>query len=181
MADPSQTVRTAIAERHGVPTHPTLDALLAERLDAVVVAVPDALHADTVLAGLDAGLHVFCEKPLCFTNRESAEIARRRDAAGRVVQVGYMKRFDPNYQAALDFLPADGRGLRYVSVEVSDPDSWPFVGHRPLTRADDVPAELADDLRPASGRRRPRRSERRSTAMTCAATPTRSCRASSTP
>ena len=58
-----------------------------------------------------------------------------------------MKRFDPNYQAALDFLPADGRGLRYVSVEVSDPDSWPFVGHRPLTRADDVPAELADDLR----------------------------------
>ena len=58
-----------------------------------------------------------------------------------------MKRFDPNYQAALDFLPADGRGLRYVSVEVSDPDSWPFVDHRPLTRADDVPAELADDLR----------------------------------
>ena len=58
-----------------------------------------------------------------------------------------MKRFDPNYQAALELLPADGRGLRYVSVEVSDPDSWPFVGHRPLVRADDVPAELADDLR----------------------------------
>jgi predicted dehydrogenase len=147
VADPSQTVRTAIAERHGVPTHPTLDELLAERPDAVVVAVPDALHADTVLGGLDAGLHVFCEKPLCFTDREAAEIARRRDASGRVVQVGYMKRFDPNYQAALDFLPADGRGLRYVSVEVSDPDSWPFVGHRPLTRADDLPAELAEDLR----------------------------------
>src|SRR4029078_8398915 len=32
-------------------------------------------------------------------------------------------------------------------VEVSDPDSWPFVGHRPLVRADDVPAELGDDLR----------------------------------
>ena len=147
VADPSATVRAAIGERHGVATHETLDGLLADRLDALVVAVPDALHADAVLAGLGAGLHVFCEKPLCFTQREAREIAERRDAAGRVVQVGYMKRFDPNYEAALELLPADGRGLRYVSVEVSDPDSWPFVGHRPLVRADDVPAELGDDLR----------------------------------
>jgi predicted dehydrogenase len=147
VADPSQTVRAAIAERHGVGTHATLDGLLAERLDALVVAVPDALHGETVLAGLAAGLHVFCEKPLCFTERESGEIARCRDAAGRVVQVGYMKRFDPNYVAALELLPAGGRGLRYVSVEVSDPDAWPFVGHRPLVRGDDVPAELLDDLR----------------------------------
>jgi len=147
VADPSATVRAAISERHGVATHETLDGLLADRLDALVVAVPDALHADAVLTGLGAGLHVFCEKPLCFTQREAREIAERRDAAGRVVQVGYMKRFDPNYEAALELLPADGRGLRYVSVEVSDPDSWPFVGHRPLVRADDVPADLGDDLR----------------------------------
>ena len=58
-----------------------------------------------------------------------------------------MKRFDPNYQAALDLLPEDGRSLRYISVEVSDPDSWPFVAHRPLTRGDDLPAALGDDLR----------------------------------
>jgi len=147
IADPSATVRAAIGERHGVATHETLDSLLEERLDALVVAVPDALHADAVLAGLGAGLHVFCEKPLCFTDREAREIAERRDAAGRIVQVGYMKRFDPNYEAALEQVPADGRGLRYVSVEISDPDSWPFVGHRPLVRADDVAPELVDDLR----------------------------------
>jgi predicted dehydrogenase len=147
VADPSATVRAAIGERHGVATHETLDSLLRAPLSALVVAVPDALHVDAVLAGLDAGLHVFCEKPLCFTEREAREIAERRDAAGRIVQVGYMKRFDPNYEAALEQLPADGQGLRYVSVEVSDPDSWPFVGHRPLVRADDVAPELVDDLR----------------------------------
>ena len=147
VADPSATVRAAIGARHGVATHETLDELLAGPLDALVVAVPDALHADAVLSGLAAGLHVFCEKPLCFTEREAREIAARRDDAGRVVQIGYMKRFDPNYEAAVDLLPADGEGLRYVSVEVSDPDSWPFVGHRPLVRSDDVPAELVDDLR----------------------------------
>ena len=55
--------------------------LLELALDALVVAVPDPLHADTVLAGLDAGLHVFCEKPLCFTEREAAAIIERRDRA----------------------------------------------------------------------------------------------------
>jgi predicted dehydrogenase len=147
VADPSARVRAAIAERHGVPVFETAGALLQEPLDAVVVAVPDPLHASTVLAALDAGLHVFCEKPLCFTDAEGAAIAAARDRSGRVVQVGYMKRYDPNYEAALDLLPEGGEGLRYISVEVSDPDSWPFVAHRPLTRPDDVPAALVDDAR----------------------------------
>jgi hypothetical protein len=147
VADPSQRVRAEVGERHGVPTVPDMDRLLALPLDALLVALPDPLHADAVLAGLGAGLHVFCEKPLCFTEAEAAAIADKRDATGRVVQVGYMKRFDPNYEAALDLLPEGGGGLRYISVEVSDPDSWPFVDHRPLLRPDDVPAELIADCR----------------------------------
>jgi predicted dehydrogenase len=147
IADPSPKVRAALAERYGVTTHPDLESALGDDLDALVVAVPDPLHADTVIAGLDAGLHVFCEKPLCFTEREAAAIIERRDRHGLVVQVGYMKRFDPNYQAALELLPEGGRGLRYISVEVNDPDSWPFVDHRPLVRPDDLPAELIEDTR----------------------------------
>jgi predicted dehydrogenase len=147
VADPSAIVRAAMAERHGVRGFATAAELMAEPLDAVLVAVPDPLHATTVLAALEAGLHVFCEKPLCFTEAEGAAIAAARDRAGRVVQVGYMKRFDPNYEAALAYLPAGGEGLRYIAVEVSDPDSWPFVAHRPLVRADDVPADLIADTR----------------------------------
>jgi predicted dehydrogenase len=147
VADPSLHVRSAIADRYGVPVFGTAPELLEEGLDAVVVAVPDPLHATTVLAALAAGAHVFCEKPLCFTEAEAAAIADARDRTGRVVQVGYMKRYDPNYEAALDLLPEGGEGLRYISVEVSDPDSWPFVAHRPLTRPDDVPAALVEDAR----------------------------------
>jgi Oxidoreductase family, NAD-binding Rossmann fold len=147
VADPSVVVRAAIRERHGVPGYGTAAELMSQPLDAILVAVPDPLHAQTVLDALAAGLHVFCEKPLCFTEAEAAAIAAARDRAGRVVQVGYMKRFDPNYEAALAYLPAGGKGLRYISVEVSDPDSWPFVAHRPLTRPDDVPAELIADTR----------------------------------
>lgn len=146
IADPSAHVRAAVAERCGVRAHAALPDLLAEQLDALVVAVPDPLHSDAVLAGLDAGLHVFCEKPLCYTEREAQAIGERRDRAGRVVQVGYMKRFDPNYEAALGLLPAGGAGLRYISVEVSDPDSWPFVAHRPLVRADDLDPAMGAQL-----------------------------------
>jgi predicted dehydrogenase len=147
VADPSAHVRDAVAERHGIVAVEALPDLLELGLDALLVATPDPLHAGTVVAGLDAGLHVFCEKPLCYTEGEAAEIIERRDRQGLVVQVGYMKRFDPNYEAALDMLPEGGEGLRYISVEVSDPDSWPFVAHRPLLRADDVPAALVDDAR----------------------------------
>ncbi len=147
VADPSARVRAAIADRHGVQAFETAAELLAAPLDAVLVAVPDPLHGATVLAALAAGLHVFCEKPLCFTEAEAAAIVAARDRTGRVVQVGYMKRFDPNYEAALTYLPAGGEGLRYISVEVSDPDSWPFVAHRPLVRPDDVPADLIADTR----------------------------------
>jgi predicted dehydrogenase len=147
VADPSPRVRAAIVARHGIAAVESVQDLLALGLDAMLVATPDPLHAATVLAGLDAGLHVFCEKPLCYTEREAAEIIDRRDRAGTVVQVGYMKRFDPNYEAALELLPDGGRGLRYISVEVSDPDSWPFVAHRPLLRPDDVPDSLVDDAR----------------------------------
>jgi hypothetical protein len=125
----------------------TAAELLGAPLDAVLVAVPDPLHGATVLSALAAGLHVFCEKPLCFTESEGAAIAAARDRAGKVVQVGYMKRFDPNYEAALGFLPRGGEGLRYISVEVADPDSWPFVAHRPLVRPDDVPPDLIAETR----------------------------------
>ncbi|HYW29813.1 MAG TPA: Gfo/Idh/MocA family oxidoreductase [Gaiellales bacterium] len=147
VADPSAHVRAAIAERHATTAVPTLDDLLALELDALLVATPDPLHPGAVIAGLDAGLHVFSEKPLCYTQSDAEEIIRRRDATGLVVQVGYMKRFDPNYEAMLAVLPEGGRGLRYISVDVNDPDSWPFVDHRPLLRPDDVPAGLIEDAR----------------------------------
>jgi len=147
IADPSQHVREAVAARYAVAAHADVEDLLAEGLDAALVAVPDPLHAATVLRALEAGLHVFCEKPLCYTDRDYAEIAAQRDARRLVVQVGYMKRYDPNYEAALDLLPEGGHGLRYISVDVSDPDAWPFIDHRPLARADDVPAALIEEGR----------------------------------
>ena len=147
VADPSARARKFVAERFGVPVHDDLGALLRVGLDAIVVATPDFLHKDVVLEALSAGLHVFCEKPLCYAVADAVSIQQARDRARRIVQVGYMKRFDPSYEAALALLPDGGKGLRYISVEVHDPDAWPFTAHHAHARGNDIPASLIEEGR----------------------------------
>jgi predicted dehydrogenase len=140
--DPSATVRAFIAKEYGVATFESLDAVMALALDAVVIASPDPLHHEQILAALARGLHVFCEKPLCYSVSDIDDVVAARDKAGKVLQVGYMKRFDPSYEAALLHLPGTAKTLRYISVEVNDPDAWPFIRHHAWCRGEDVPAGL---------------------------------------
>jgi predicted dehydrogenase len=59
-----------------------------------------------------------------------------------VVQIGYMKRFDPSYEEALEVLPGDGQRLRYVSVEVNEADAAYHMAQHPSRKSDDVPAAV---------------------------------------
>jgi myo-inositol 2-dehydrogenase/D-chiro-inositol 1-dehydrogenase len=73
---------------------------------AVLVASPDATHAELVLACLAADKPVLCEKPLAASAEECLKIVAAEAALGRtLVQVGFMRRFDPAYvemKATLD-------------------------------------------------------------------------------
>jgi predicted dehydrogenase len=146
VADPSATVREAIADRYGVPNEvATLEEALALGLDAIVIAVPDPAHRPAVLTALRAGVHVFCEKPLAVTVAEVDEIlAARRD---RVVQVGYMKLHDPATERMVERLRDGPAELVHLSVEVNDPDQAPFVDHLGLVVGRDVPRDLIDATR----------------------------------
>jgi myo-inositol 2-dehydrogenase/D-chiro-inositol 1-dehydrogenase len=67
-------------------------------VEAVLIASTDATHAQYVIASIAAGKPVLCEKPLAPTVAECEEILRLEQAAGsRMVQVGFMRRFDPGY------------------------------------------------------------------------------------
>src|SRR6187399_1013073 len=117
--DPSPKVRAFIGEEFALAAFGDLDRLLALPLDAVVIASPDALHREQMLAAFAKGLHVYCEKPLCYGVDDIDEVIAARDRAGKLLQVGYMKRFDPSYEAALRQLPGTAKTLRYISVEVN--------------------------------------------------------------
>ena len=148
VADPSAAARDAVGDRYAIAErHPSLDGLLGLGLDAIVVATPDALHADVTCRALEAGLHVLCEKPLALSLAECDRIIAARDASGRVVQVGTMKRYDPAYLRLLELLPESAADVRYLSIEVRDPGHGPFVAHLPVTLAHDLPPGLGDELR----------------------------------
>src|SRR6202040_1107445 len=117
------------------------------KLDAVVIAAPDSFHPALAIAALDAGVHVMCEKPLALTVAGCDRIPAARDRAGRVLQVAYMKRYDPAFRRALELLPDSVEEVKLISVEVNDPDHEPFVAHLPMTWPNDIPAALRERAR----------------------------------
>ena len=142
VADPSKNARNYFAER-GIKTFSDYGELFSQQLDAVLIASPDSYHAEIAHASLERGLHVFSEKPLCYSTAEAERLINSRNNSGKIVQVGYMKRYDPNYELLRTLLPKNGLGLRLISVEVQDPGAWPFNKHQgDLITSDDIPADL---------------------------------------
>jgi predicted dehydrogenase len=127
LAEPEPGARARVAARHGIAaTYADHQALLdTETVAAVVVCCPNATHVQVVVDALEAGVHVLVEKPLCVTAEEAESIVAARDRAGRVVQVGYMKRFDPAVEALLDDLPAP---LQHIATETYDPGLRTWFG-----------------------------------------------------
>jgi hypothetical protein len=147
LAEPAEAVRERLAARYRIPAAYTEHRrLLEEELDAVVVCSPSATHVGVVLDALEAGLHVFVEKPLCITIADADAICNARDAAGKTVQVGYMKRFDPAYERLLAELPSDAELLRYVRVVVNDPEFLPYFGADEIVRGE-VPATVVEETK----------------------------------
>ena len=73
--------------------------IASDRIGAVIIASPDATHAELVLACLEAGKPVLCEKPLAPTAAEALRVVHAEVTLKRkLIQVGYMRRFDPGYQ-----------------------------------------------------------------------------------
>jgi myo-inositol 2-dehydrogenase/D-chiro-inositol 1-dehydrogenase len=75
------------------------DAVSADDVDAVLLATPGPTHEKQLLACLEQGKPVLCEKPLTTDSASSLEVVRREAALGTpLIQVGFMRRFDPEYQ-----------------------------------------------------------------------------------
>ena len=101
VADVDTAVAATVGARIGAPAFESGEALIADpSVDAVVVCSWGPTHEQYVLAALAAGKPVFCEKPLATTQEACLRIVEAETAHGsRLVQVGYMRRYDEAYRA----------------------------------------------------------------------------------
>ena len=70
-----------------------------ERVDVVYLCTPNRLHADEAVAALEAGKHVFCEKPMATTLEDCQRMVEAVDRSGRHLMVGHGARFRPLHLA----------------------------------------------------------------------------------
>lgn len=95
VCDLSYDLATLVAEQYHLPSGSvaeTADDLLCRDLDAVVIS--NRHHGPLVRQALEAGLHVFVEKPVCWGLEEGIALANLEQRT-RPAVVGYMKRYDP--------------------------------------------------------------------------------------
>ena len=98
-------------------------------LDAVFLATPTTLHADQIVAALEAGQHVFSEKPLALNLADCLRVeAVAAKHPKQVAMIGYVRRFDPSYRDAFAKIQAGviGRPFRARSQTADQNDASGF-------------------------------------------------------
>ena len=95
--------RREVAARYGVQRavpYEQYDALLASgEVDAVYIALPNSMHCEYALRAARAGIHVLVEKPMALTEEECRALIEAVESSGKLLTVGFNRRFAPDYVA----------------------------------------------------------------------------------
>jgi predicted dehydrogenase len=139
----SEETATEFAKKTGAETWYTdLDAMLDGPTDFVYIASPNIMHYDHIIKTIKKGKHVFCEKPLVYTEAQWAEIYKLAKEYSVFVFEGYRHLFSPNYRklqvglteigevhsAILHFVQYSSRYDAYKEGQVPNVFSEKFAG-----------------------------------------------------
>ncbi len=117
VCDPDSARAEELAARFGgVRTFADpLDLIADDGVDAVVVASPGFVHEEQLLACIEHGVYAMCEKPLTMDTESSLRVVEAEARSGRpLIQVGFMRRFDPEYAQMKEMLDSGRFGRTLV-------------------------------------------------------------------
>ena len=103
--DPDDDIAEAVVAEHDLVRYTDPAALIAAA-DIVDIVTPTLYHYATARQAIEAGKHVFIEKPVTHTLDEARELHRLQQQHGVKIQVGHVERFNPAVRA-LDGMPVD--------------------------------------------------------------------------
>jgi UDP-2-acetamido-3-amino-2,3-dideoxy-glucuronate N-acetyltransferase len=138
VCEPNVVRAAKLSAEYGVPTR-TLDQLLDDQFcDAIALASPAALHGRQVRRALDAGKHVFVEKPLALNVTEGEELAALADRHSRILMVGHLLHYHPYIQKLIELVRTGALGdIRSIQANRLSPGKvrseedvlWSFAPH----------------------------------------------------
>lgn len=122
VAEVDAQARSAMANDallNGVSVHASPETLIAQAgLEAVILCTPHPQHAQQIVQSAAAGLHVFCEKPLCLTLNDAQRAVAECQARNLVLGIGHERRFEPEIMA-LRALIAEGTLGQVLQIEAN--------------------------------------------------------------
>ncbi len=113
------------------------EAIDKAEFEAVIITTPTFTHRDLAVLAGDCGKHVFLEKPMAMSLAECDEITAATEQRGLVLQLGFMRRFDPEFVAAAE---------RIHGGEIGEP-----MIIKSLTHGPGLPPAWANDLKTSNG------------------------------
>jgi myo-inositol 2-dehydrogenase/D-chiro-inositol 1-dehydrogenase/scyllo-inositol 2-dehydrogenase (NAD+) len=139
LVDPDLNALQATGDRYGVDARfDSLEAALdGADFDAVVITTPTFTHKALAVQAAEAGKHIFCEKPMALTLAECDAMIEAAERNGVFLQLGFMRRFAPEFVAAAERIQAGELG-RLMMI-------------KSLTHGPGLPPPWARDLKTSNG------------------------------
>ncbi len=153
VSDVSPTQLDFIAKQYNAKAYADpYELVKAPEVDAVFVCSPDQYHAAYALAAIEAGKHVFVEKPvtLCVEDLEKL-IAAQKAHPNQICMVGYMRRYGTGFLKCKELLEAGGRKIEYMRFRDIILEGDFFIGQ---TKKPFLCGDIPEEAKVESGRLR---------------------------
>jgi scyllo-inositol 2-dehydrogenase (NAD+) len=139
LVETSAAAREKAGERFGIEARfeSLAEAIDSAPFEAVVITTPTFTHRELTVLAAGHGKHILCEKPMALTIGECDEMIAAAERNAVILQIGFMRRFDPDFQAAF---------ARVEAGEIGRP-----MLIKSLTHGPGLPPAWARDLRTSNG------------------------------
>jgi myo-inositol 2-dehydrogenase/D-chiro-inositol 1-dehydrogenase/scyllo-inositol 2-dehydrogenase (NAD+) len=144
LVDQSAAALEKAGNRFGIEARFSSLEEAADRVDfdAVVITTPTFTHRELAKAAAERAKHILCEKPMALTLEECDEMIAEADQNGVLLQIGFMRRFDPDFQAAAARIEAGEIGRPMVIKSLTHGPGLPPAWARDLHTSNGMLAEV---------------------------------------
>lgn len=154
VVDDNPATAAAMATEHGALAMTFASVLDDPNIEAVSLATPAPQHARMALAALNAGKHVFVEKPLALEVEDARQLVEAAKRSGQILMVGHLLQYHPIFKALLEIVKKGELGnIKYIysnrlsfgKIRVEENVLWSFAPHdvsMVLALAGEMPQEV---------------------------------------